>query len=73
MVENFNDSSFVQVNITEMKTIPVNSKAVKLITDHPTNSYALIRDNSNKIAYIEIKDPDEFWKITKYAVVEIGK
>ena len=73
LVENFNDSSFVQVNITEMKTIPVNSKAVKLITDHPTNSYALIRDNSNKIAYIEIKDPDEFWKITKYAVVEIGK
>jgi hypothetical protein len=73
LVENFNDSSFVQINITETKTIPVNSKAVKLITDHPSSSYALIRDNSKKIAYIEIKDPEEFWKITKYAVVEIGK
>ena len=71
--EDFIDSSFVQVNITEMKTIPVHSKVVKLITDHPTSSYKLVRDNSNKIAYIEIKDPDEFWKITKYAVVEIVK
>ena len=25
----------------------------------------------NKIAYIEIKDPDQFWKISRYAVVEI--
>lgn len=69
----FKDSSFEQINITETKTIPVNSKAVKLITDHPANSYKLVRDNSNKIAYIEISDPDEFWKISKYAVVEIGK
>jgi hypothetical protein len=69
----FKDSSFEQINITEMKTIPVNSKAVKLITDHPANSYKLVRDNSNKISYIEINDPDEFWKISKYAVVEIGK
>lgn len=73
LVEDVNDSSFVQVNITEMKTIPVNSKAVRLITDHPKSSYALIRDNNKKIAYIEIKDPEEFWKITKYAVVEISK
>lgn len=69
--EDFEDSSFTQINIAETFTIPVNSKAAKLITMHPKSSYELIRDNDNKIAYIEIKDPDQFWKISKYAVVEI--
>jgi hypothetical protein len=71
ILENFSDSSFTRINITETKTIPVNSKAAKLITEHPINSYELIRDKDNKIASIEIKDPDQFWKISKYAVVEI--
>ncbi len=68
---NFSDSSFTQINITETRTIPVNSKTAKLITDHPRSSYEMIRDKDNKIASIEIKDPAEFWKISKYAVVEI--
>jgi hypothetical protein len=67
----FADSSFTQVNITELRTIPVNSKSVKLITEHPSNSYEMIRDSDNKISSIEIKDPEQFWKISKYAVVEI--
>jgi hypothetical protein len=71
--ENFADSSFKRIDITVTKTIPVNSKNVRLITEHPASSYQLIRDNNNKIAYIEIVNPDQFWKITKYAVVEIIK
>jgi len=63
--------AFTQVNITEVKSIPVNSKSAKLITYHPASSYELIRDKDNKIASIEIKDPDQFWKVSKYAVVEI--
>jgi hypothetical protein len=71
LIENFSDSSFTQIDITQMKTIPVNSKLAKLITDHPRSSYELIRDNGNKISCIEITDPEQFWKISKYAVVEI--
>ncbi|MEI6048340.1 MAG: hypothetical protein WCS03_05535 [Bacteroidota bacterium] len=69
--EDFSDSSFTRINITETKTIPVNSKVAKLITEHPSGSYEMIRDKDNKIASIEIKDPVQFWKISKYAVVEI--
>jgi hypothetical protein len=69
--EDFADSSFTQINISEMRTIPVNSKVAKLITEHPRSSYEMIRDKDNKIASIEIKDPEQFWKISKYAVVEI--
>jgi chromosome segregation ATPase len=69
--QDFSDSLFTQVNITETKSIPVNSKAAKLITDHPTGSYELVRGDDDQISSIEIKDPQEFWKISKYAVVEI--
>ena len=71
LIEDFPDSLFNQIDITEMRTIPVNSKNAKLITEHPTNSYELVHEDENKIAFIEIKDPDLFWKISKYAVMEI--
>jgi peptidoglycan hydrolase CwlO-like protein len=71
MLQGFSQSVFTQVNITETKSIPVNSKNAKLITFHPASSYELVRDKDNKIASIDIKNPDEFWKVSKYAVVEI--
>jgi hypothetical protein len=68
------DDLFTQVDITETRTIPVNSKNVKLVTDHPASSYELVRDeSSDMVSYIEIKDPTSFWKISKYAVVEVNK
>jgi SMC interacting uncharacterized protein involved in chromosome segregation len=71
--ENFPDSLFSQIDITVTKTIPVNSKNAKLLTEHPTGSYELIHQDKDKIAYIEITDPNQFWKISKYAVVEISR
>jgi hypothetical protein len=65
------DELFTEVDITETRTIPVNSKTAKLVTDHPADSYEMVKDGSDIIAYIEIKDPDAFWKISKYAVVEV--
>jgi flagellar biosynthesis chaperone FliJ len=74
MVEdNVGDSLFTKIDITETKTIPVNSRKVKLITDHPAGSYEIVPEGDNKIAYIEIKNPDEFWKRSKVAVVELIK
>jgi hypothetical protein len=69
----FPDSSFKQIDITVMKSIPVNSKSAKLISEHPANSYQFIRDKDKKIESIEITDPAQFWKISKYAVVELTK
>jgi hypothetical protein len=71
--ENFSDSLFSQIDITVTKTIPVNSKNAKLITEHPVGSYEMIHEDKDKIAYIEITDPNQFWKISKYAVVEVSR
>jgi hypothetical protein len=73
LAASFPDSSFTQIDITVMKSIPINSKSAKLISEHPANSYQFIRDKDKKIESIEITDPIQFWKISKYAVVEITK
>jgi hypothetical protein len=73
LAASFPDSVFMQIDITVTKSIPVNSKNAKLISEHPTNSYQLIRDKDKKVVSIEITDPALFWKISKYAVVEITK
>lgn len=64
---------FSEIDITQTTTIPVNSRNAKLITEHPTDSYQMVRENENTIAYIEIKNPEEFWRVSKYAVVELIK
>lgn len=68
--ENLDNKHFTQININEIKTIPIHSKKAELITEHPENSYNLIEENG-EIAYLEIENPKEFWKISKYAVVEL--
>jgi len=73
LVNNITDSLFAQIDITQLKYIPVNSRDAKLITEHPTGSYEFVREGDDKIASIEIKDPDQFWKISRYAVVELKK
>jgi hypothetical protein len=73
LAASFPDSSFRQIDITVTKSITVNSKSAKLISEHPANSYQFIRDKNKKIESIEITDPAQFWKISKYAVVEITK
>lgn len=73
LVNDVTDSLFAQIDITELKVIPVNSREAKLITEHPTNSYTFVREDDDVIAHIEIKDPEQFWKISRYAVIELKK
>jgi SMC interacting uncharacterized protein involved in chromosome segregation len=69
----FPDKEFQKIDITITKSIPVNSKEANLITYHPRNSYRMIKGNDKMIASIEIQDPEQFWKVSKYAVVQVAK
>jgi uncharacterized protein (DUF3084 family) len=65
---------FKQIDITETSSLPVHSKSVKLVTEHPSGSYELVKENgSDLISYIEIKNPSQFWKYSRYAVVEVNR
>ena len=68
--ENFDNKCFKTLDIRTTKTIALNTKKVKVISEHPANSYSLVEENG-LIAYLQIDNPAEFWKISKYAVIEL--
>lgn len=60
---------FSEMNKKENTTIALTGKKPKLITQHPLNSYSIV-NNDNDMAQLTIKDPDSFWSVSKYLVVE---
>lgn len=67
--ENFDSKYFTEVDIRQLKTIPLNVKKAVVISEHPTSSYKLVEENG-QIAYLQIENPAEFWRISKYAVIQ---
>ena len=68
--DNINDSIFTTININSTTIIPLHAKKVKIHTDHPSNSYVLNKED-NHVVTLGIVDKTEFWKISKYAVIEV--
>lgn len=65
---NFNKSYFTKIDIRVDKEIKLYSKSVKLLTTHPSSSYALTRD-ANKQYILRITNPQIFWSTSKYLVI----
>lgn len=59
---------FTKINYTQTITIPVNSKKVRILTTHASDSYQLDRQNGT-IANIQVNDPEKFWSVSKYLVI----
>ncbi len=66
--KSFDKSALTQADLRELKTIPTDSKNVKILSSHPEDSYELVKDDEKFIS-IEIINPTQFWSITKYLVV----
>lgn len=63
-------SDFKAVDVRETKRVPLQGKKAKVVTEHPRDSYSIV-ENGDELAYIEIKDPGSFWRLSKYMVVEV--
>lgn len=70
--DDIKESNFTELDMRNASQFPLNAKKAKLISEHPDNSYRLVEEN-DKIAYLEIENPEEFWKLTKYVIVETKK
>lgn len=67
-----NDSEFAKIDTREIMEISLNyAKKVKLITDHPESSFELIQNADKKYEKLVISDADDFWKMSKYLVIQI--
>ena len=70
MNSDFDQKSFTQVDLRNVSSIPTNSKRVKILSQHPVNSFHLVTGADKNIT-IEITNPSRFWSISKYLVVQI--
>lgn len=68
MTGNFNKNYFTKVDIRDVSEIKLYSKNVKLLTQHPSSTYTLVRD-ANKQYTLRITNPQIFWSTSKYLVV----
>ncbi len=59
---------FTEVDVLLTTKFYIESDKVEIITEHPTDSYKLVRENE-RVQYLEVTDPLSFWKISKYLVV----
>lgn len=61
---------FTRIDIRDTKTFPVNAKKAKLVSVHNAGSYQFKMDGE-LIASLEIKNTEEFWKQSKFMVLEV--
>jgi hypothetical protein len=65
----FDHTVFAQVDQRSAVSVPTFSKKVKILSQHPVNSYSLVTGEDKNLT-IEITDPARFWSVSKYLVVQ---
>ncbi len=69
--EDFNKDVFSKIDITEVKSFPINGRKVELVTNHPQDSYTFERVDEKNVESLVILDPEKFWNSSKYLVVMV--
>ncbi|MEM9984718.1 MAG: hypothetical protein AAF804_06450 [Bacteroidota bacterium] len=70
LASDFNPSAFNKIDIREMTEIPVATRKPEVLTVHPASSYEFKDlDDDKEYDILEIKNPAEFWKTSRYLVV----
>lgn len=68
--EAFNRDAFTKADMRNLKSIFLESKKVKVCTNHPADSYELVQD-AEGFYTLNILNPDNFWSLSRYLVVEL--
>ena len=66
----FNESYFTKADKRSLSVIPTGSKKVKIWTNMPQDSYKIV-ENADKTKTIQITNPQEFWSMTTFLVIQI--
>jgi len=69
--EDFEKTNFTCIDYTDVVIIPIDGRAVNLISNHPEESYYLELDVNMKdyTSNLIILDAEKFWSVSKYLVV----
>ena len=66
----FNKDYFTKIDIRYDKDLKFYSKSAQLLSTHPAGSYQLVKDKQGQYE-IHITDPQKFWSVSKYLVVQV--
>ena len=68
---NFDRNAFIQIDDLHTQTlIQLYAKSGKLISKHPDGSYEFVKDAYGQVE-LRILNPESFWSLTKYLVIEV--
>jgi len=59
-----------KIDIQKDREIPIHAKRYELLTAHPPESYQIIQSGGS-VEKLQILDPQEFWSICKYCVIQV--
>ena len=66
---NLDKSKFTKRDMRGLEKLTIESKNPKLITEKPTNSYTLTK-NDDGTTTLEIKDPQTFWSVSPFLIIQ---
>ena len=61
---------FTKIDRREVSELSLYAKKVKILSVHPVDSYSITKKD-NRFEKLIIKDPQAFWSVTKYLVIQI--
>lgn len=70
MTGNFNKDYFTQIDVRNLKEIPLYAKKAKMLSNMPEGSYSFVKDNKGELTLV-INDAKSFWSLSKYLVVQV--
>ena len=68
--DNIDTEKFTKINIKDFSEVDLYAKKAKLVTTHAQGSYEWEGDDK-KVDKLLIKSPDDFWKASKFLVIEV--
>ena len=66
----FNKDYFTKIDIRYDRDLKFYSKSAQILSTHPAGTYQLAKDKDGKYE-IHITDPQKFWSVSKYLVVQV--
>ena len=67
--KDFNPDLFTKVDIRNVTEISLNAKKAHVVTTHQAGSFELVGEDP--VEKLVINDPDQFWRTSKYLVIEV--
>lgn len=68
MKGDFDKEFFVIGDKRMLDTLPLKTDKARILTNHPESSYKIIEENGQRV--IKITNPNQFWSLTDYLVVQ---